>query len=128
MTRPVDHTADQQAAQAPDRAAAIVEADRRTIRRALRAGVLTALALGLLTVVGSTLSGGDGRAAAVWVASAVVVGMLVSAGWLVLAMILDLSAGVVPTRRRIVWTVGVFALAFVAPILPAAALQVAASG
>ncbi len=100
--------------------------DRRTVRRALRAGAVTALVLSVLTAVGNALFGGDGYAAAVWITSAMVIGALVSAGWLVLAMILDLAAGVVPTRRRVLWTAAVFATAFIAPVLPAAVLTAAA--
>ena len=61
----------------------------------------------------------------IWVTSAIVVGLLVSAGWMVLALLLDLVAGVTPSLRRVLWTAGLFALAFVSPVLPTAMLQVA---
>lgn len=99
----------------------------RVVQRAVRAGLLTAGVLSLLTALGNLAFGGDGYAAAVWVSSSLVVGTLVSAGWLVLAAILDLASGRTPGRRRIAWTAAAFATAFLAPILPAAVLQVAAT-
>lgn len=102
-------------------------ADRRTLGRALRAGIGTTLVLCAIAAVGTVSSGGDGVVLAVWVTSAIVVGALVSSGWLVLALILDLIAGEVPSRRRVIWTAAVFAVAFLSPILPAAMLQVAAA-
>ena len=115
-------TADQEAPTEPTAA----ERDSRTVGRALRAGAWTALVLSLITGVGNVAFGGDGYAAAVWITSSLVIGALVSAGWLVLAMILDLAAGAVPTRRRVVWTAAVFAASFIAPVLPAAVLTAAA--
>lgn len=101
-------------------------ADRRTLRRAVRAGVATATALALLGLIANAAFGGDGLSAGVWVASAVVVGLLMASGWLVLALLLDLIAGHVPGQRRVIWTAVLFAVAFVSPVLPAAMLQVAA--
>ncbi|HUG86459.1 MAG TPA: hypothetical protein VMM13_17970 [Euzebya sp.] len=102
-------------------------ADRRTLGRALRAGVITTLVLAAIAVLANLAFGGDGVALAIWITSAIVVGALVSSGWLVLALILDLVAGEVPSRWRVAWTAVVFALAFVSPVLPAAMLQVAAA-
>lgn len=99
--------------------------DARTVRRALRGGVRALALVAVLGVGGTALTGGTGAAALVWGTSAVVVGALVTAGWLVLAMGLDLVAGVVPGRRRVLWTLGSFAFAFVSPVLPAAAIQAA---
>ena len=57
----------------------------------------------------------------------IVVGALVTAGWLLLVMGLDMVAGHVPSRRRAVWTALAFVVAFLSPVLPAAALRVAGS-
>jgi acyl dehydratase len=92
----------------------------------VRAGVATATALALLGLIANVAFGGDGLSAGVWVASAVVVGLLMASGWLVLALLLDLIAGHVPGQRRVIWTAVLFAVAFVSPVLPAAMLQVAA--
>lgn len=98
--------------------------DRRVLRRAVRAGAATFLILG----VGLSLAfGGGARAAVVWWCSAFVVGALVTAGWMLLVMGLDMLAGHVPSRRRAVWTALAFVVAFVSPVLPAAALRVAGS-
>jgi hypothetical protein len=103
------------------------EADRRVVRRALRAGAVVGAGLALLAVGGNALLGGDGRAAAVWITSCLVVGLLVAAGWLVLAALLDMASGSLPGGRRIAWTAGVVAAAFISPVIPAAALQAAAT-
>ena len=97
------------------------------VGRALRAGAVAFLALAVLTLLGNAASGGGGMAAAVWVTSSAVVGLLVAAGWLVLAALRDMVAGALPGRRRIVWTAGLFAAAFISPVLPAAMLTVAAN-
>ncbi|CAN5401181.1 hypothetical protein BH23ACT9_BH23ACT9_13470 [soil metagenome] len=109
-----------------DQQPATEDADRRIVRRAQRAGIAVFAVLSVLTVAANAAFGGDGTAAAVWVASCAVVGTLVSCGWLVLALLLDLFAGQMPGRRRIIWTAAMFAAAFVAPILPAVLLQMAA--
>lgn len=103
------------------------DADARTVRRAVRAGLRALVVVAALGVGGTALTGGTGAAALIWATSAVVVGALVTAGWLVLAMGLDLIAGVIPGRRRVLWTLGAFALAFVSPVLPAAAIRAAAA-
>lgn len=103
------------------------EADARTVRRAVRAGLLSTAVVVVVSLVGNVAFGGDGITAGIWMTSAVVVGALVSSGWLVLSLALDLVAGVLPGRRRVAWTVATFAGAFVSPILPAAMLQVAAN-
>ncbi|MEE8603677.1 hypothetical protein [Euzebya tangerina] len=102
------------------------EADRRTTGRAIRAGLWSAGVLSVLTVIGNLAFGGDGQTAMVWVLSSVVVGTLVTAGWLILSVILDLLAGEVPGRGRLIPAGIAFAVAFVSPILPAAMLQVIA--
>lgn len=101
-------------------------ADRRILRRAVRAGGVIAAALALVGVTANIAFGGDGLSAGIWVGSAVVVGLLVASGWMILALLLDLIAGEVPGHRRVIWTAVLFALAFVSPVLPAAMLQVAA--
>lgn len=103
-------------------------ADRRTLRRALRAGFVTTALLAGLTVAANALFGGDMTSAGIWVATAVVAGLLVSSGWMVLALLADLVAGVVPGRRRVLWTAVLFAAAFVSPVLPAAMLEAAGPG
>ncbi|MGI9016677.1 MAG: hypothetical protein ACR2HR_06165 [Euzebya sp.] len=102
------------------------DADRRTVRRALRTGGIVALVMTVATGLANAAFGGDGITAGIWFTSSLVVGALVASGWLILALLLDLIAGVLPGRRRMWWTVGLFAVAFVSPILPAAMVQVAA--
>lgn len=100
------------------------DADRRVLRRALRAGVavLLVLGIGLSAAFARTV-----EAALVWWSAAVVAGSLTTAIWLLLVMGLDMVAGELPSRRRVTWTVVAFAVAFVSPVLPAAALQAASS-
>lgn len=104
------------------------DADRRVLRRAVRAGVLTACLLAFLLTCANVVFGGDLAAALVWITSSIVVGTLVTAGWMVLALGLDLHAGHTPSRRRVVWTLLAFGVAFVSPMLPSAALLAAAEG
>jgi hypothetical protein len=106
----------------------VSDVDRRVVRRALRAGAAAGAALAVAALAANAAFGGDGAAALVWALSALVVGLLVAAGWLVLAALLDLVAGVLPGRRRLAWTAGLFAAAFVAPVLPSAALRAAGAG
>lgn len=101
------------------------DVDARTVRRGLRAGLLVTAVVGTASLLGTIALGGDGVTAGIWITSAVVLGALVTSGWLVLALALDLIAGVVPGRWRVVWTAAAFAVAFLSPILPAAMLQVA---
>ena len=101
------------------------DADRRVVRRAFRAGALLFAGLCVSLVPFGLASGGGGGAVLIWVTSALVAGLLVSSGWLVLALLLDLIAGTAPGRRRMVITAITFGLAFVAPVLPFAALQAA---
>ncbi|WP_370324734.1 hypothetical protein [Euzebya sp.] len=122
MTPERTSTADPVAADGPGP----VDRDRRVLRRAVRAGALTAVALAVLTGAANIAFGGDGVSAAIWVSTSAVVGTLVTSGWMVLTLVLDLIAGEVPSRRRAVWTAALFAVAFLAPIVPAAMLQVAA--
>lgn len=104
------------------------EADARVVARARRAGGRTFLvASGLLVPLG-VMAGGDGAAVLIWVLSALVLALLVNAGWLILAVLLDLRAGVFPGRRRVAITVLSFAAAFVSPILPLAAAAAAGGG
>lgn len=104
------------------------EKDRTVLRRALRAGTRTFAVVAGVTVVANLLFGGDGAAALVWVMASFTVGALVVAGWLVLALLLDMIAGHTPSRRRSIWTAVAFGVAFISPILPAAALLAASGG
>ena len=83
------------------------ERDRTTVRRGLRAGLVATLAVGL-PLVGVTLLR-QAELAGVALVSAIVVGILVAAGWLLLAVLLDVWAGEFPGVRRAVIT-GVFAV------------------
>jgi hypothetical protein len=100
--------------------------DERVVRRAVRAGLLALLVLTVVTQIGSAVQGGDGIAAGIWLTSSIVMALLVTSGWLVLALVLDLIAGEVPGRRRMLWTAAVFGAAFISPVLVVAMLQVAA--
>jgi hypothetical protein len=102
------------------------DADRRVLRRAALAGTVAFVATAVVVLGLNAAFGGDGQGALVWFMAAIVVGLLVWSGWLVLVLLLDVIAGTVPGRRRLVWTAVAFVLAFVSPILPAAALQAAA--
>jgi hypothetical protein len=72
-------------------------------------GGVIVLLLGLLL---TTAGGVPLRAVA---AAAIAVGLFLAAGWLLLSMLLDTFAGEAPGRRRTWWTVGVTALAMLAP-------------
>lgn len=97
----------------------------RTISRALRAGALTAAVLAVASTVAVLAGGGTGAGVAVFVMMALVLGILVCAGWLVLSVILDLLAGHMPDRRRLLWTAVAFVIAFVSPVLVLGALRAA---
>ena len=91
------------------------ERDRTTVRRACKAGGVTALlVVGMLLVL--TLLG-SGPGGAVVVSAAIAVGSLVAAAWLLLAGLLDVFAGEPPGRRRLVWTVGAVLVAMLGPFL-----------
>ena len=93
------------------------DADRRVVRRAVVAGASTWLGVGGVLLAGVLLGRGRGREGLVVVLLALVLGALVTAGWLLLSIILDLVAGATPGRRRVAWAAGAFAFAFVAPML-----------
>ena len=93
------------------------EVDRRVIRRGLRAGGIVAGAGAAVLVTSVVASGGDGRAGATALLAAVILGLLVTAGWLAVSVLLDLIAGARPGRRRLLWTLATCASAFVAPTL-----------
>ena len=102
----------------PDRVAREPDAaDRRVVRRALVAGGATWALLGGVLLTGVLLGRGSGRQGLVVVLLALTLGALVTAGWLLLSIILDLAAGAAPGRRRVAWAAGAFAFAFVAPML-----------
>lgn len=91
--------------------------DRRVIRRALRAGLLVLVVLGVLLVGGVAAAGGSGQAGAIAFFTAFTLALLTSAGWLVASVLADLAAGARPNRRRLLWTLALSAIAFVAPVL-----------
>ncbi len=90
--------------------------DRTTVRRALRAGAVAGGGVGgLLLVVAVASRAGIETVTAVM--SGVAVGALVTAGWLLLAALLDVLAGDYPGRRRLLWTLGATVLALLGPFL-----------
>lgn len=95
--------------------------ERTTVRRALVAGAVAGLAVGVPLTVAVVL--GDGTGAALLAVSllALSAGGVVATGWLLLAAGLDLRSGAGVGRRRVVWTVAVATSTFVAQVLAAAA-------
>ncbi|QBI21708.1 hypothetical protein ER308_20480 [Egibacter rhizosphaerae] len=85
--------------------------DTEVIRRARRAGGLVALTVGGLLVTGVVGLGGSGRAGGLAALVGLLFGVMVTAGWLVLAGLLDLAADELPSRRRVVWTIASAAMA-----------------
>lgn len=99
--------------------------DAEVVRRGLRAGGAVATVLGVL-LVGRVLALGTGGDAGVVAAlAALTAGAIVTAAWLVLAGLLDLFADHVPSRRRVVWTVGAAGIAGSMPLVTLAAQGVA---
>jgi hypothetical protein len=93
--------------------------DARIVRRALIAGAIVG---GLLAAaLGLGLSGGGTGAAVAGVWSGLAVGGFAAAGWLLLALGLDVVAGVRPGRARLLWTAGLTLLALLLPLLALAA-------
>lgn len=94
--------------------------DRTTVRRALKAGGVVAVLVGAPLVVAAVVG-----APALWLAAVfagLTVGTLFAAAWLLLAGVLDVSAGVFPGRGRVAVTVVVTLLAMLTPFLLLAAL------
>jgi len=95
--------------------------DRTTVRRALVAGSVVTLALGVPLAVAVVATGGTGAAVLAVTLLAVTAGGVVATAWLLLAAGLDLRAGAAVGRRRVVWTVAVATSTFAAQVLAAAA-------
>ena len=85
------------------------------MRRGLRAGGVAGV-LVIVLLLSLSLSG-DGPGGAVVVSAGIALGSLVLAAWLLLAGLLDVLAGEVPSRRRVAWTVGAVLLAMLGPFL-----------
>ena len=64
-------------------------ADRRVLRRAALAGTIAFVATAVVVLGLNAAFGGDGQGALVWFMAAIVVGLLVWSGWLVLVLLLD---------------------------------------
>ncbi|CAN5137042.1 hypothetical protein BH20ACT9_BH20ACT9_19680 [soil metagenome] len=84
------------------------ERERRVVRRALTAGAATWLA-----VTATLLALGDGGLGPLLAGGppATVVASL----WLLLAVVLDVAAGLPVSRRRVAWTVGMVAATLLLP-------------
>lgn len=93
------------------------ERDRVTVRRALLAGGAAWALVGGPLIVGLAPAGGDASAAGMLLG--LVVGGIVASGWLLLAAAIDLRTDQPIGRRRVAWTVGVTALAVIAPVMVA---------
>jgi hypothetical protein len=104
-----DQAAEARAVETPD-----VDRNRTTVRRAVRAGLVVgavAAALMLVLAVQSKVSGGAVLAAAItgW--------GVATAGWLLLAALLDVLAGEPPNLRRVLWTAAATLVAMLGPFL-----------
>jgi hypothetical protein len=95
--------------------------DRTTLRRALAAGGIACAAVGLPFLLGVALGGGSGRAGVAAVLLGLTVGCIVGAGWLLLAVLLDLMAGEPPSGARLAWTLAAVLAAASCPALLLAA-------
>lgn len=95
---------------------------RATLRRGALAGALVGGLVGLAGLVAVTATGAGGRDGAVVVLFGLVAGLLVAAGWLLVAVLVDLLAGRRPVRRVLVATAVAVAAAFVSPVLALGAL------
>ena len=88
--------------------------NRTTVRRALRSGVIVAVGVVLLALLFTASSDIPLRAV---VATGIAAGLFITAGWLLLSMLLDTIAGQPADRRRTIWTVALTVLAMLAPFL-----------
>jgi hypothetical protein len=93
--------------------------DRRIVRRGLLAGGAVGVGLAALLGIGLAGAGAAAIASGLWLGLAV--GGFVAAGWLLLALGLDLMAGDRPSGRRLAWTAGVSLVALILPFLALAA-------
>lgn len=103
---------------APDR-------NRTTVRRALRAGA--ALSLITLVLLSPTAFADNSPGIAVILFAALTAGGFATAGWLLLAALLDILAGEPLDRRRGAWTAAAVGWALLAPFLLLGALTQAAT-
>ena len=88
--------------------------NRTTVRRAIRSGVIVGAGVFLLALLLTASSDIPLRAV---VATGIAAGLFIAAGWLLLSLLLDTIAGESPDRRRTLWTIGLTALAMLAPFL-----------
>jgi hypothetical protein len=100
--------------------------DRRIVRRALLAGAVATALTAAPLAAGLRGRGPAAVAAALWIGLAV--GGVTAAGWLLLALGLDVLGRVRPTRRRLVWTALVSGAALVLPLLALTALSLVGEG
>jgi Na+/melibiose symporter-like transporter len=94
--------------------------DRTTLRRALAAGAIACVVVGLPLFAAAVPRGG-GRAGLVALLLGLTVGGIVASLWLLLAALLDLLAGHTPSDARLLWTLGVVLAAAASPVLLLAA-------
>ena len=99
------------------------ERDRTTVRRALRAGLVVTVVAGVPLVVAALLAGAGLVGLAV--VAGLAAGVLATAGWLLLAGLLDVWAGDLPGARRLAVTAVFTVLALLSPyvVLVAAAAR-----
>jgi hypothetical protein len=95
--------------------------DRRVVRRGLLAGGVVWAVLGVALAVSQTAAGGGGRGVLAGILLGLVLGLIVASGWLLLALLVDIIAGQVPTRRRVATSVAVLGAAMLSPLLLLAA-------
>ena len=89
--------------------------DAVVVRRAVRAGLVVWAASAL--ILGLVAGQAGGRAAALGVTLGFAAGAVVTAGWLLIAGVLDMLADQHLGRRRMLWTLGSLLVSLVAPIL-----------
>ncbi|HWB73242.1 MAG TPA: hypothetical protein VG452_13595 [Egibacteraceae bacterium] len=97
--------------------------DRTTVRRALAAGLVVWAASASALVAAVVLAGAGGRLGLAAALLGLTAGSLVASTWLLVAAALDLLAGHVPGRRRVVWTVALVAFAVLSPVFVLGAEQ-----
>jgi hypothetical protein len=108
-------------APAPQRAQATADRDRTMVRRALTAGGIMWALIGAPLMIAVIVGGGTGQAGLATLFLGLTFGGLVASAWLLVGTLLDLLAGEVPGRRRIVWIAVVLGFTFASPLLVAAA-------
>lgn len=101
--------------------------DRRVVQRALRAGGVVTVVLGVLMTVLVIIAGGGGSVGLAAMLGALTLGALTTTAWLLLSLFFDLLAGDRPRRRRLWWALGTGAFAFICPVFVLGALSAAAT-